>query len=193
LILPKGYSSKFIDKVASMPENERVLFREHVVRKGDTLGAIASRYGSTVIELRQANNLRTNAILRIGQTILVPMSGVAPSKAAMAARMSAPVRSTTTSVYTVRRGDTLYGIASRFNVSVEQLKRWNNLPNSRLSIGKKLLVADKVVHRVKPGETLIAIASTYKTSVDAILSWNKTNDLSVIHPGDQITIFLKGN
>jgi LysM repeat protein len=47
-----------------------------------------------------------------------------------------------------------------------------------------------VVHKVKPGDTLFSIASTYKTSVDAILSWNKENDLSVIHPGDQITIYL---
>jgi len=49
--------------------------------------------------------------------------------------------------------------------------------------------ARQVVHKVRPGDTLRSIATAYKTSVDAILSWNKTNDLSVIHPGDQITIF----
>jgi LysM repeat protein len=48
----------------------------------------------------------------------------------------------------------------------------------------------QVVHKVRPGDTLVSIATAYKTSVDAILSWNKENDLSVIHPGDQITIYL---
>jgi LysM repeat protein len=47
-----------------------------------------------------------------------------------------------------------------------------------------------VIHQVKQGETLNQIASTYKTSVDAIISWNESDDLSVIHPGDRITIFL---
>ena len=51
----------------------------------------------------------------------------------------------------------------------------------------------KVIHQVRQGETLDQIATTYKTSVDAILSWNESEDLSVLHPGDRITIFLGDN
>jgi LysM repeat protein len=50
--------------------------------------------------------------------------------------------------------------------------------------------ARKVVHKVQVGETLGRIAQTYKATVEAIRSWNGRNDLSVIHPGDQITIFV---
>jgi membrane-bound lytic murein transglycosylase D len=104
----------------------------------------------------------------------------------------------------VRAGDTLVKIAARFNTTVDKLKSWNHLTSNRLTVGRKLVVsatpvraaarnANKVVHQVKQGETLDRIATTYNISVDAILSWNETEDLSVIHPGDRITIFLADN
>jgi membrane-bound lytic murein transglycosylase D len=139
------------------------------------------------------------------------MSGINPPQVASKRTTTRPaVRSAVTS-YTVRKGDTLTKIAARFKVSVESLKEWNHLATTRLSVGTKLVVAEPVqrasadktptagnagptprpvVHKVQPGDTLFSIASAYKTSVDAILSWNKENDLSVIHPGDQITIYL---
>ena len=133
LILPRGYGEKFTETVASLPESKRVLFREHVVRKGDTLGALARRYGSSVAELQQANNLKKKSVLRIGQSLIIPISGVAP----------APTQQVASSWYTIRKGDTLSVLSSRFNVSVEQLKRWNNLSDTRLSVGQKLLIAAK--------------------------------------------------
>ena len=124
-----------------------------------------------------------------------------------AARTSATTAATTASrvtSYTVRPGDTLSKIATHFNTSVEKLRSWNHLTSSRLTVGRKLVVAQqsasiasnggtgarKVIHRVREGETLDKIATTYNTSVDAILSWNESEDLTVIHPGDRITIFL---
>jgi membrane-bound lytic murein transglycosylase D len=203
LILPKGYGEKFNAQIASMPESKRVLFREHVIRKGDTLGAIAKKYGSSLTELKQANSLKAKPVLRVGQTLIIPMSGISPKLVATASKSKTPARTTGNS-YTVRKGDTLSKIAARFKISVQDLKEWNRLSSTRLTVGKKLVVADQpattaaadtpasrqLVHKVQPGDTLGKIATEYKTSVDAILSWNKKNDLSVIHPGDQITIFL---
>jgi membrane-bound lytic murein transglycosylase D len=212
LILPKGYSEKFNEQMASLPDNKRILFREHIVRKGDTLGAIAKKYGASTTQLTQANNLGKKPVIRVGQTLIIPMSGVTPPQlASTSSRGRSTVRSAAKSVatstvqavwYTVRAGDTLTAIASRFNTTVTKLKSWNSLKSTRLPVGKKLVVAQaaqtsaaaptskKVVHQVKQGETLDQIASTYKTSVDAIISWNESDDLSVIHPGDRITIFL---
>ncbi len=206
LVLPRGYAEKFNEQIASLPESKRVLFREHVVRKGDTLGAIAKKYGTTVSQLTQANNLGKNPVLQTGRSLIIPMSGVTPPPQ-LTARNSAPVRRVsgstsagatpraTTTSYTVRSGDTLSKIAARFNTTVDKLKTWNHLSSTRLAVGKRLVVAElpqarKVVHKVQPGETLDKIATAYKTSVNAILSWNDTEDLSVIHPGDRITIFL---
>jgi len=206
LILPKGYADKFNQRISSLPENKRLLIREHVVRRGDTIGGIAKKYGTSIRELAMANDLGNQTILKVGQSLIVPMSGLTPRQAVSKSGTTAPLRKTTYTTYVVKRGDTLLKIANLYHTSVEKLKTWNHLSSARLAIGDKLVVAQgpvrrasspppakKVVHQVRQGETLGVIASTYNTSVDAILSWNETNDLSVIHPGDRITIFLDEN
>lgn len=207
LVLPRGYADKFNKQISSLPESKRVLFREHVVRKGDTLAAIARKYGTTTTQLTDANKLGKPPVLKIGQTLIVPMSGVTPSPAVQTAKAAtssktptkSPATRTALTSYTVRAGDTLAKIAAHFNTTVDKLKSWNHLTTTKLAVGRKLLVsgqpvqtvaAKKVIHQVKQGETLDRIATTYKTSVDAIISWNESEDLSVIHPGDRITIFL---
>jgi membrane-bound lytic murein transglycosylase D len=138
LVLPKGFSEKFNQEIASLPPTKRVLFREHVVRKGDTLGVIAKKYGSSVNELTQANNLGKKKTLRVGQTLIIPMSGVAPTQTASAKKAPAAAKA---SSYTVRKGDTLSKIASLFNTTVAKLKALNQLSSNNLVIGKKLRVA----------------------------------------------------
>src|SRR2546425_12431675 len=86
LILPKGYSEKFNQQVASLPESKRVLFREHVVRKGDTLGLIAKKYGTSASQLVQANNLGKTPVLKLGRSLIIPMSGVTPPPQLSAAK-----------------------------------------------------------------------------------------------------------
>ena len=78
LILPKGYSEKFQDKVANLPEKERILWRYHNVKKGETLSVIARNYGVAVNDLTQANRISTKTSLKIGQEILIPVSGAVP-------------------------------------------------------------------------------------------------------------------
>ena len=204
LILPKGYAEAFEERIASMPDSERVIFRYHEVRKGDTLSVIAKKYGTSVSELTQANNLTSKTALVPGRSLIIPMSGMNPPAAVSTqntAKKTSPSGAATSS-YTVRKGDNLSDIATRFHVTVSDLKKWNKLPSNQIVAGKKLIVAQapvvaasvqeprKVVHQVLKGETLVKIASEYKTTVNNILSWNKRNDLSVLHPGDQITIFV---
>jgi len=195
LILPKGKQDLFEQEVASLPENRRLLFREHPVRRGETLSAIARKYGASVSDLARANKLNVRKPLQIGQTLLIPLSGVAPATATPKTILAAARPST----YTVRRGDTLTKIADRFDVTVNNLKRWNNLTSAHLVVGQQLLVSAppmasldqrKVLHEVRRGETLFKIASAYKTTVDAILSWNNENDLTILRPGEQLTIFV---
>jgi membrane-bound lytic murein transglycosylase D len=148
LILPKGYADKFNEQIPSLPETKRVLFREHVVRKGDTLGLIAKTYGTTTSQLVQANNLVKTPILKIGHTLIIPMSDSIPPQPKP--RFASASTSTTTTAatagrtrsltYTVQSGDTLAKIAARFNTTVEKLKTWNHLSSTRLAIGKKLII-----------------------------------------------------
>jgi len=169
LILPKGYADKFQEEVPSLPDNKRILFREHVVRKGETLAGIARTYGMTVAQVSQVNSLGKKPILRVGQTLVIPMSGVTPAQLASTAaslndRQDWP-QSTRTSakaskgagpskpaIYTVRAGDTLVRIAARFNTTVEKLKAWNHLTTNRLVVGTKLIVSPARPQVSKPAD-----------------------------------------
>jgi membrane-bound lytic murein transglycosylase D len=152
LILPRGYADRFNDEIASLPESKRILYKEHVVKKGDTLGLIARTYGTSTQQLVTANNLGKNPILRVGHTLIIPMSETTPpppKSAATGTRTTTrTTRTTSTSpatgranrYYTVRSGDTLTTIAGRFHTTVDKLKTWNHLSSTRLAVGKRLII-----------------------------------------------------
>lgn len=140
----------------------------YTVKSGDSLWSISKKYGITVDELKQANNLTSN-LLSIGQNLLIPTK---ESEA-------------TTNEYIVQKGDTLYGIANKFNTTVDNLKSINNLTTDSLSIGQVLKLpsttASTNTYTVKAGDTLYGIANKYNTTVDTLKSLNNltSNTLSI--------------
>ena len=92
----------------------------YIVKKGDNLYNIASRYGTTIQALMKLNNL-SNAGLVIGQQLKIPSQ-------------------TQTTTYTVLKGDSLYSIAQKFNTTTQSIKDKNNLKSNVLSIGQKLII-----------------------------------------------------
>ena len=103
----------------------------HVVRQGETLFAISQRYGVTIDQIKAFNEMKNNQ-LRIGQSLM--LNGIdagiaASSNAPTLVRVSAPARVVTQkpATYTVRPGDTLYAIALKFAVQLDDLLRWNKL------------------------------------------------------------------
>lgn len=136
----------------------------YVVAPGDTLWKIAKLYGVTVDQIKKANNL-TSDNLSIGQEIKVP---TAPS---------VPPTSGSEITYTVKSGDSLYKIANQYNITVDQLKAYNNLTSDLLSIGQVLRIpkSTQTVYVVEPGDSLYKIANRFGTTVDAI---RKKNNLT---------------
>ena len=111
----------------------------HRVAKGDSLAMIAKRYGTTSRALMQRNHLKSSK-LKIGMTLVVaPASG----NITQAQRSEKPLR--TAHRYVVRKGDTLSGIARKFDVGLEDLQRWNNIDGTQINPGNRLYV-------VNPGE-----------------------------------------
>ena len=103
----------------------------HKVRSGETLGAIAAKYGVSVAEIQRINGLRSTKIY-VGQRLKVKPGSVSTPK---------PRTTTSRKYYTVRSGDTFGAIAQRNRLSQSQLKRVNPRINiSRLSIGQKIRV-----------------------------------------------------
>ncbi|HEY4599898.1 MAG TPA: LysM peptidoglycan-binding domain-containing protein [Cerasibacillus sp.] len=119
----------------------------YTVLAGDTLSGIASKYGTSVSNLKKWNNLNSDLIL-VGQTLTVngAKSGSSSSSSTSSNKGSSSSSSTSssnqksTTVYTVKAGDSLSRISAQFGVSVNDLKQWNNLSSSLIYVGQKLNV-----------------------------------------------------
>lgn len=140
--VPRGSGIMVAQRYANLPEDERVNFVEHVIRRGETLGRIGKRYGVSVRLLRAANGNVDPKRLRIGARLVIPVSSAARATAVSgrAPRPSAGVNGVREHV--VRSGDTLWKISQRYNVRIIDLRRWNGmLVEEVLRIGQRLRVA----------------------------------------------------
>lgn len=101
------------------------------VKSGDVLGTIASRHGVTVTQVKTWNNLDSN-LIRVGQTLYIYSEN--PSSSTSLAENSGP------KTYTVRPGDSLWIISQKHSLSVEQIKRLNNLNSNNIKPGQRLII-----------------------------------------------------
>jgi membrane-bound lytic murein transglycosylase D len=174
----------------------------HIVRSGENLGSIARKYRVSVKQLMAWNNMKKNTIYP-GQRLTVfssgtpsPVTGETPVK-----------RSGTSTHHTVKRGETLGKIASKYKCTVTDLREWNNLSGTNIQIGQKLRVypaetvaanqnqevqksnGKYIYHTVKSGDTLWDIARQYDgVTVEQIKKLNKLNNKSRIMPGQKLKI-----
>lgn len=111
----------------------------HTVKKGETLGKIAQKYKCTVTDLKRWNNLKSTTI-QVGQKLKVypPENQNVSNNSGNNNNNNRSNSSTTT--YTVKQGDSLWSIAKKFNVTVDHIKRLNNLKNNNIRVGQKLKI-----------------------------------------------------
>ncbi len=141
LRLPVGTSERFVVAYAEVPASERVTWLEHRVQRGETLGHIAGRYGTSVTAIRAANNNVNPKRLQIGQRLIIPRSGASPTRVASAAPAGGASASGSGPLsVTVQRGDTLWDISRRYNVTTTQLMQINGLSSSRIHPGDRITV-----------------------------------------------------
>ena len=124
LKLPTGLTARFEENIQQVPEDKRTSWRLHAVSEGETLSDVARRYRVTVPALEVANHLQARSSVPSGFLLNVP---TVPAAAHM-------VR------YRVQKGDTLEGIADRFDVTVSELKRWNRIAGDHVARGTRLRI-----------------------------------------------------
>ena len=138
----------------------------YVVKRGDTLYTIASRYRVSVLELQRINNLNSTS-LSIGQQLRIPINGEENVDNYV--------------IYTVKVGDTLYNIAKKYRVSVDNIIKENSLNSNLLSIGQKLRIPNVSspdidnqygTYIVQSGDTLYKIAERYGMTVRQLMEIN---------------------
>jgi membrane-bound lytic murein transglycosylase D len=137
LRVPAGYGEQCLACIASLPQfiPPDVVTDRYTVRTGDTLGAIAQRYRTSVDALVRLNGLRSRTMIFPGQVLRVPSRGGVESAAA--APQAKPGE---TVAYVVQNGDTLFQIAKSFNTTVDKVKAANGLVSDILVIGQKLVI-----------------------------------------------------
>lgn len=161
----------------------------HTVKTGETLFAISKMYQVSVEEIKQLNNLN-NYQIAVGQQLVVNAR----------IKINEANASTPHYVHEVKAGETLFGIAKLYNMSVDELKQLNQLTSNELKMGQKLqlnqapkgspdIETDKkpVEHKVKAGDTLFSIARHYQISVSEL---KRLNNLSTdqISPGQLLKL-----
>ena len=128
LRLPLGTAQKFSAEIADIPPDKWVSWRRHRVESGETLASIAKKYRVTAAAIADANSLERNAALDAGEKLIIP-----------ATQLQSETKRRLVS-YRVRRGDTFLGIADRFSVSADDLRKWNRLKSNKVSRGMLLRV-----------------------------------------------------
>lgn len=151
LRVPAGYREQTLACLNELPDwiPPDVLYGWHTVKKGETLGHIARRYHTSVAAIVRLNKLKSSRLIYPGQRLRIPGQGqnlasAEPAgKRAASTQVSGPASQSAAGQnvdYVVKPGDTLYGIARSYGLSIDKIKKDNNLESDLLSVGQKLTI-----------------------------------------------------
>ncbi len=129
LRLPAGRKDLYEKRIAEIPVDKRNQWRFHKVVAGESLASVARDYRVTPSEIVFVNQLEANDDLSATDSLIIPVPPAASSRSRL-------------TLYRTRRGDTLVTVADRFNITVQQLRRWNHMGASKLEPGRNLYVAE---------------------------------------------------
>ncbi|WP_309642494.1 LysM peptidoglycan-binding domain-containing protein [Flavobacterium sp.] len=204
---PKVYKE---EKVVSFKD----VTKTHKVKKGDSLGEIADKYGVAMSDIKKWNKLKSNNVplgkkLKIitNERVVTTVKKLVKSEG-IAANEKAKKEETTEDFYVVEQGDNLSTIAKKYNVSIDDLKKWNNLESNNIQLESKLKIADITINKedksevapkteirnveytVQRGDNLGTIARKNNVAVSDLKIWNDLSDDN-IQLGDKLIVAKK--
>jgi membrane-bound lytic murein transglycosylase D len=212
LLVPSDAADAFTSNVAQLTDDERLKVTRYNVQKGDSVSSVARKFNTTIQVVRELNAVPTGTLV-VGSELRVPSEAVTlPPKVVRAAALvdSRDRRGSRPHMHVVvRNGDTLWRIARRHGMDVNQLAMMNGMqPGDTLRTGQKLKLnsasssrsADgssskasksrKVTYTVRNGDTLARIARVFQVSVSQLLSWNSLGTAGHIQPGQKLQILV---
>jgi membrane-bound lytic murein transglycosylase D len=189
----KIYSNKKVTETKEKTTNKKATY--HVVEEGDNLSDIANSYDVTVADLKDWNDLDGDKIM-VGQKLVV-----AEPKTTKEKNTKEKTSNKKAKTHKVKEGENLTGIADKYDVSVEDLREWNNLKKDVIVPGQELIVSkttktkettketSKKTHKVKKGDTLASISEEYDVSIKDLKKWNDLESDGTIYIGQTLKIY----
>jgi peptidoglycan lytic transglycosylase D len=212
LRIPVGLQDEFQEVLERIPPEQRAIWVQHRVRKGETPALIAKRYGVDLQAVLDMNRLRKRQTLKPGVTLLVPAPALEIAALADDPPQAKTVtRRPATKPYKVKKGDTLQALAKVHGASIEDLRRWNGLSrDAKLRPGQILKIshfqatestdveqrqAAEEPRAVQPstnryvvrrGDTLWEIARVHRVSAEDLRRWNGLSRDESLRPGQEL-------
>ncbi|QED60133.1 LysM peptidoglycan-binding domain-containing protein [Enterococcus durans] len=179
---------------------------KYTVKSGDSVWSVSNKYGISMNQLIQWNNIKNNFIYP-GQQLIVKGGSAATStntSSTTATTPSTPNTSNTTStastgdtIYTVKAGESVWGVANKHNITMDQLIQWNNIKNNFIYPGQQVIVkkgttqsaptTGQKTYTVKAGESVWGVADSHGITMNQLIEWNNIKN-NFIYPGQQLIV-----
>ncbi len=177
----------------------------YTVKAGDSVWGVANAHGITMAQLIQWNKISNNFIYP-GQKLIVK-NGTSSSATTNnnattnnSNSTSSSAETTTSSTYTVKAGESVWGVANKNNITMEQFIEWNNIKNNFIYPGQKVIVkkgsaqttaptinSGTKKYTVKAGESVWSVANDHNLSMARFIEWNNIKD-NFIYPGQSVIV-----
>ena len=215
ILLPVDVVGDFKEILTNQKNRPKVSWTRYKVKEGDSLSIIAQNFNTTINQIQSVNNIN-GSLIRANSYLIVPLARESEAYYSLSdvQREKSRLNATKNSdklIYKVVSGDSLWKISRNFDVTINDLVRWNKIvPTAPLSIGKELVILidakektelakitntgidinRKIVYTVRSGDNLSLIAQKYKVKVSQIRDWNDLNETDILQPGDKLTITI---
>lgn len=196
LRVPPGKSEVLLANLDNIPVTHppQPAYVYHRIRTGESLSTIARRYRSSVRKIMRANNLHRSSYIVAGKKLKIPLRGTMPYRP----KIDRTKDFTLPSIHVVKRGDSLWNIAKRYDTTTKKIQSLNELQTTQLHIGQilkmpgykdeKIEVGDLKVYQVKRGDSPFDIAQLHNMPLKRFLRINLLTPNSTIYPGQKLFI-----
>lgn len=215
MLLPEEVIYSFNDNLSKQGQRPKISWTRYKIKQGDSLSVIAQNYNTTIGQIMSVNELDNDAI-RADKYLIVPLAQKSEGYYSLSDNQREKSRlniqkNSEKIIYTVVAGDSLWKISIKFDTTINNLVRWNQIsPSESLSIGKELVILRDnknktelakitntgidinrdIFYTVKEGDNLSRIAQKYNVKIAEIRSWNDLNEEYILQPGDKLTITI---
>ena len=215
MLLPEEVIYSFNDNLSKQGQRPKISWTRYKIKQGDSLSLIAQNYNTTIGQIMSVNELDNDAI-RTDKYLIVPLAQKSENYYSLSDNQREKSRlniqkNSEKIIYTVVAGDSLWKISTKFDTTINNLVRWNQIsPSDSLSIGKELVILRDnknktelakitntgidinrdIFYTVKEGDNLSRIAQKYNVKIAEIRSWNDLNEEYILQPGDKLTITI---